>query len=523
MDNDTKNENIRMEEIIKASTTDLGLSAEECLGVKGIDPCTIVIMGATGDLTARKLVPSIFNLYLNDGLPNSFRIVGCGRTKLSDQQFRNKMKDALVSARLMNHTKWPSFAAALSYRSVDYMELTSFISLAESLKALDQKHHTQGNRIFYLALPPSHYKQLAQMVGEAGLGKEKENGNGWSRIVVEKPFGRDLKTAINLNRSIQEHFKEYQIFRIDYYLAKETVQNILIFRFANAIFEPIWNRRYIDHVNITASETLGVEHRAGYYEQAGVIRDMFQNHLMQLLALTAMEAPSLFETNRVRDEKVIVFRSLRPFPVEKLSEYIVLGQYGRGNIDGKPVPAYREESGVSHDSLTPTFARMKVFIDNWRWQGVPFILASGKRMAKKLTEIAIQFKGVPHSMFRKTLGETIEANRLTLGIYPDEKIILTFQTKNPGARVSLRSVTMDFSYQQKYTGPILDAYEKVLIDCMLGDQMLFWRQDGIEQCWSFLTPIISECETCDNREEMLHFYQSGSWEPPDIGHIREYT
>ena len=520
MDNDTKNENIRMEEIIKASAPHLELPAKESLGVKGIEPCTIVIMGATGDLTARKLVPSLFNLYLNDGLPNSFSIVGCGRTKLSDQQFRNKMKDALVAARLMNHSKWPSFAAALSYRSVDYMDLTSLISLAESLRELDQKHNTKGNRIFYLALPPSLYKQLAQMVGQAGLGKERENGNGWSRIVVEKPFGRDLKTAVALNYGIQEYFKEHQIFRIDHYLAKETVQNILIFRFANAIFEPIWNRRYIDHVNITASETLGVEHRAGYYEQAGVIRDMFQNHIMQLLALTAMEAPSLFETNRVRDEKVKVFRSLRPFPVEKLSEHIVLGQYGRGEIYGETVSAYRDEPGVNSHSLTPTFARMKVFIDNWRWQGVPFILTSGKRMAKKLTEIAIQFKGVPHSMFRQTLGETIEANRLALGIYPDEKITLTFQTKNPGAQVCLRSVTMDFSYHQQYTGPILDAYEKVLIDCMLGDQMLFWRQDGIEQCWSFLTPILNECETCADRQEMLHFYKSGSWGPRNMGSIR---
>jgi glucose-6-phosphate 1-dehydrogenase len=286
-----------------------------------------------------------------------------------------------------------------------------------------------------------------------------------------------------------------------------------MFRFANAIFEPIWNRRYIDHVNILASETLGVEHRAGYYEQAGVIRDMFQNHMMQLLALTAMEAPSQFETGSVRDEKVKVFRSLRPFPVEKLHEHIVLGQYGPCKINAKPVPGYREEPGISPDSLTPTFAKMKVFIDNWRWQGVPFFLTSGKRLAKKITEITIQFKEVPHSMFRQTLGERIDANQLTLGIYPDEKVTLTFQTKNPGARVCLRSATLDFSYHQNYTGPILDAYEKVLIDCMLGDQMLFWRQDGIERCWSFLTPILNECETCDNQSEMLQFYESGSWGP----------
>jgi glucose-6-phosphate 1-dehydrogenase len=240
---------------------------------------------------------------------------------------------------------------------------------------------------------------------------------------------------------------------------------------------------------------------------------MFQNHMMQLLALTAMEAPSQFETGRVRDEKVKVFRSLRPFPVEKLNEHIVLGQYGQGKINGKPVPGYREEPNISPDSLTPTFAKMKVFIDNWRWQGVPFFLTSGKRLAKKITEIAIQFKEIPHSMFRQALGERIDANHLTLGIYPDEKVTLTFQTKNPGARVCLRSATLDFSYHQNYTGPILDAYEKVLIDCMLGDQMLFWRQDSLEHCWSFLTPILNECETCDNKSEMLHSYESGSWGP----------
>jgi len=508
-----KNKNNATGPIIEAGTPDPEIQPKDCLEVKHSDPSTIVIMGATGDLTARKLVPALFNLYLNDGLPDSFSIVGCGRTKLNDQQFRGKMETALMATNLMDQTKWHSFAAALSYRSVDYGDLTSFISLAKFLKNLDQKNNTGGNKIFYLALPPSLYKPVAQMLGQAGLSKERENGNGWSRLVIEKPFGRDLKTAVELNQSIQEYFKEHQLYRIDHYLAKETVQNVLMFRFANAIFEPIWNRRYIDHIHITASETLGIEYRAGYYEQAGVIRDMFQNHMMQVLTLTAMEAPSQFETGRVRDEKLKVFRSLRPFPVEKLNEHIVLGQYGQGKINGKPVPGYREEPGVNPNSLTPTFARMKVFIDNWRWQGVPFFLTSGKRLAKKATEIEIQFKGIPHSMFRQTLGETIAANRLILGIYPDEKITLTFQTKNPGTRVCLRSVTMDFSYHQNYTGPILDAYEKVLIDCMLGDQMLFWKQDGVEQCWSFLTPILNECETCGNRSEMLHFYESGSWGP----------
>jgi len=508
-----KNKNNATGPIIEAGTPDPEIQPKDCLGIENSDPCAVVIVGATGDLTARKLVPALFNLYLNDGLPDPFHIVGCGRTKLNDQQFREKMETALMAKGIMNDSKWQAFSDVLHYRSVDYGDLGSFTNLAKFLRELDQKNNTRGNKIFYLALPPSLYRPVAQMLGQAGLSKERENGNGWSRLVIEKPFGRDLKTAVELNQSIQEYFKEHQLYRIDHYLAKETVQNVLMFRFANAIFEPIWNRRYIDHIHITASETLGIEYRAGYYEQAGVIRDMFQNHMMQVLTLTAMEAPSQFETGRVRDEKVKVFHSLRPFPVEKLNEHIVLGQYGQGKINGKPVPGYREEPGVNPNSLTPTFARMKVFIDNWRWQGVPFFLTSGKRLAKKATEIEIQFKGIPHSIFRQTLGETIAANRLILGIYPDEKITLTFQTKNPGTRVCLRSVTMDFSYHQNYTGPILDGYEKVLIDCMLGDQMLFWKQDGVEQCWSFLTPILNECETCGNRSEMLHFYESGSWGP----------
>jgi glucose-6-phosphate 1-dehydrogenase len=269
----------------------------------------------------------------------------------------------------------------------------------------------------------------------------------------------------------------------------------------------------VDYIAITAIEELGVEHRAGYYEQSGVLRDMFQNHMMQLLALTSMEPPSRFEANQVRDETVKVFRSLRPFQVGKLAQNLVLGQYAAGAVNGKAVRAYRDEPGVASDSLTPTFAFMKVNLDNWRWQGVPFYLMSGKRLDQKLTEIAIQFKSVPHSMFRHTLSETIAANRLILGIYPDEKITLTFQTKNPGATVCLRTVTMDFNYQQNSSGPVLDAYARALIDCMLGDQMLFWRQDSVELCWKFLTPILDRCEDCDDQEELLHFYEAGSKGP----------
>ncbi|MBW1944119.1 MAG: glucose-6-phosphate dehydrogenase [Deltaproteobacteria bacterium] len=512
-----KNENSRdLNAFAETSTPDLEIPYDACILEGPPDPCALVIIGASGDLTSRKLVPALYNLFLRKTLPDPFLILGCGRTEMSDQSFRDRMKDSLLEIGGGDLGQWDSFAPMLHYQKVQYDDLSSYDALSQKLKELTQGQEMEGNLIFYLAIPPSLYKTTAQMIGKVGLSREGKDGGGWSRIVVEKPFGRDLNTAIELNRALQEFFEERQIFRIDHYLAKETVQNILMFRFANAIFEPLWNRRYIDYVNITASETLGVEYRAGYYEQAGVIRDMFQNHMMQVLALTAMEPPTLFEADRVREEKVKVYRSLRPFPVDALQDHLILGQYHPGTIDGRRVPAYREEPGVSDDSLTPTFAMMKVFVDNWRWQGVPFYLASGKRLAEKLTQITIQFKQVPHSMFRQTLGDTIKANRLVLGIYPEEKITLTFQTKNPGAVVCLRSVTMDFNYQQSYTGPLLDAYEKVLLDCMMGDQMLFLRQDGVELCWDFLTPIIEECETCGGMADMLHPYEAGGWGPPAI-------
>lgn len=519
MENTTNNQDSERTALASVSTHDLGIDPAECVAPGQTDPCTIVIAGATGDLTARKLIPALFHLYLNEGLPQPFQIVGCGRTEIDDIEFRNRMENALKSTELWDQTGWQAFSSALHYRSIDYEDLSSYRILADSLRDLDLTHQTLGNRIFYIALPPVLYKTVAQMIGRAGLSEELTSGTGWSRIVVEKPFGINLETAMDLDRSLHEHFNENQIFRIDHYLAKETVQNVLMFRFANSLFEPIWNRRYIDHVSITAIETLGVEHRAGYYERSGVLRDMFQNHMMQLLALIAMEPPSRFEADLVRDEKSKVFGALRPFPIDDLQNHLVLAQYSAGEIDNKPVPAYREEPDVDPESLTPTYARMKVFLDNWRWQGVPFYMTSGKRLDRKLTEIAIQFKTVPHSLFRHILGETIVANRLIMGIYPDERITLKFQTKNPGARVCLRTVTMDFHYQQSYTGPILDAYEKVLIDCILGDQMLFWRQDGVERSWSFLTPVLDRCEGCDEQHDMLDFYEAGSKGPAAVSKL----
>jgi len=505
--------------IISAFAPETGGLTAQCAITEPLDPCTIVIFGATGDLTARKLIPALFNLYHHHGLPERFVIVGCGRTWLTDLEFRSKLEKALPASDSFGLDGWHDFAGHLFYRAIDYDDRSSYAQLAATLTSLDEKNHTGGNRIFYLALPPSLYQPVARRIGQAGLSEENTDGHGWVRLVVEKPFGRDFKTAVELNKGVQEYFKEHQIFRIDHYLAKETVQNVLMFRFANAIFEPVWNRRYIEYVSVNALETLGVEHRAGYYEQAGVLRDMFQNHMMQLLALIAMEPPSRFKAEQVRDERIKVFRSLRPFSTDNIADHLVLGQYGSGRIDAKNVQAYREESGVDPDSLTPTFARMKVFLDNWRWQGVPFYLTSGKRLAKKITEISIQFRDVPHSMFREVLGEAISANRITLGIFPDEKITLTFQTKQPGARVCLRPVTMNFDYHLNDTGPVLEAYEKVLLDCILGDHMLFWRQDGVERCWWFLTPILAACEKCEDRGRKLHLYESGSWGPKENHHV----
>jgi glucose-6-phosphate 1-dehydrogenase len=502
--------------VAKTKTLDLEMPSCDCVRSGKLDPCTIVIVGASGDLTSRKLIPALFNLSLQDGLPDSYNIVGCARTELSDEDFRNRMKTAATVAGGSDNSDWDNFAANLFYQTLKYDEPSSFDSLNQFLTHLDEAKRTGGNTIFYLATPPHLYLTLARMIGRAGIAAEGQNGRGWSRIVVEKPFGRDLQTAIELDQGLHEHFKEQQIFRIDHYLAKETVQNVLMLRFANSIFEPVWDRRYIEYVAVTAAESLGVEHRAGYYEEAGVLRDMFQNHMMQLLSLIAMEPPSRFEAEQVRDEKAKVFRSLRPFPVDDLGQYLVLGQYGPGMAGGVKVPGYRDEPEVDPGSLTPTFASMKVFIDNWRWQGVPFYLSSGKRLARKLTELVVQFREVPHSLFRHLFVEQISANRLTLGIHPEEKISLVFQSKNPGATVRLRPVTMDFNYNQNYSGPVLDAYQKVLIDCIIGDHMLFWRQDGVELCWSFLTPILEGCETCHTQAEMLRPYAAGSWGPPSF-------
>jgi glucose-6-phosphate 1-dehydrogenase len=476
-------------------------------------PCSIIIFGGSGDLAARKLIPALYNLFLHKALPDPINIVGASRTRMSDESFKDRLYGFLDEQVEVDQGRWQEFSKKIFYQTITYDNADSYLELADFLAKLDKKNHTPENRLFYLAVPPTLYPVIGGHLGNAGLADEGENGEHWSRIVVEKPFGRDLESARELDRVLHHSFTEDQIFRIDHYLAKETIQNILMLRFANTIFEPLWDRGFIDHVGIITTEKLGVEHRAGYYEQSGVLRDMFQNHLMQLLALTAMEPPSHFMADRVRDEKVKVFRALKPLQKDDVGDNLILGQYGAGQIDNKPVCGYRDEEGVAPDSLTPTFAMLRVFVDNWRWRNVPFYLVSGKRMERKETKIVIQFKNVPHSMFRNVIDENILANRLILGVYPDEEISLTFQTKNPGAKECLRPVTMDFKYKSVISKTKLGAYEMVLLDCILGDHMLFWRQDGVELSWSFLKPVLDLCESCINNKDDLQFYPAGSLGP----------
>jgi len=501
-----------MDEEARSENSESAAGPSCAWGERKVSPALIVIFGATGDLAARKLIPALFNLYFNKTFPEPGAIIGCGRSELDSHSFRNQLRRECPAA-TGNHPRWPEFAALLHYRVVGYDDQASYRDLASYLAGLNERLGAEGNLLFDLAVPPELYPIIGTGLIEAGLAREGGEGRGWVRLVVEKPFGHDLESARELDRVLHRGFREAQVFRIDHYLAKETVQNAIMLRFANTIFEPLWNRNFIDHVGIVAAEELGVEGRAGYYEKAGVLRDMFQNHMLQLLALITMEPPTLFSAERVRDEQVKVFRSLRSFTEGGEADIPVLGQYGPGRIGARTVPGYRQEKGVPADSLTPTFAMLRVFIDNWRWQDVPFYLISGKRLPRKDTRLVIQFKEVPHSMFAGVLGDTISANRLTLSIFPEEEIRLSFQAKIPGHRVCLRNVDLDFRYYDDYRGRVLDAYEKVLLDCINGEQMFFWRQDGVEAAWEFLAPLIDVCENCGDRADKLLHYEAGSWGP----------
>jgi glucose-6-phosphate 1-dehydrogenase len=454
-------------------------------------------------------MPALFRLFSKGMLSDRFFVLGTSRVAMDDGRFRREMREAAREAVApFDEDQWSAFADRIYYSPFEYGDAESYTAaLAGRLPELERRHDTRGNRVYYLAVPPTVFPDVIGNLGALGLSRED---GGCRHVVIEKPFGRDLESSRRLNRLLHQSFRERQVFRIDHYLAKETVQNILMFRFANSIFEPLWNRRYVDHVQITAAESIGVEHRAGYYEGAGVLRDMFQNHMFQLLCLTAMEPPSAFIADRVQDEKAKVLRSLRRFPLEELADSIVLGQYGRGKPDGREVPSYREEQGVSRESVTPTYAAMKLFVDNWRWHGVPFYLRSGKRLSSRKTEISIHFKAVPHSMFPDSVAGPIEPNTLTLRIQPDEGMSVSFQTKQPGTRVCLGPVEMAYAYPR---GVHLDAYEWVLLDCMLGDHMLFMREDGVELAWSALTPVLERIESA--MQVPLRFYSAGAEGPEE--------
>ncbi len=476
-------------------------------------PCGIIIFGASGDLTYRKLIPALFSLYSRNLLPDEFFIVGCARTEMSDEGFRDNAQKAINSTtKSLDQTQLNGFLKRLSYHTGDYHNIESYRLLSVKLMELDKTYSTDGNHVFYLATPPDLYCPIIQMLNSIGLTKEPDDRRRYVHIVFEKPFGRDLKSAMALDKELHNALLEHQIYRIDHYLGKETVQNILMFRFANAVFEPIWNRRYVDHVQITVAETLGIEHRAGYFERSGLLRDIFQNHILQMLALVSMEPPTSFNADRVRDERVKLLRSLRPFPIDDLGKFIIRGQYTAGKIDGIDVVGYREEKGVAPDSQIETFVSAKVYIDNWRWQGVPFYIRSGKRLARKLSEIAIVFKSVPHSMFHPLPAELLANNVLVMNVQPEEGISLTIQAKQPGAKLCMTSLTMAFRYRDILGIEMPDAYERLLLDCMLGDQTLFWRSDDVESAWAFVTPVLQKWEE-DPNVCPLSFYQSGSWGP----------
>jgi len=452
------------------------------------DSCVLVIFGASGDLTRRKLIPALYDLACAGCMHHRFNVLGVGRTRISSEGFRERMREAASisnDARGFTDWCWADFERRLDYFVGDPNDSAFYPQLREHLEALE-KSGASPNRLFYISTPASVAGPIVEGLAAAGLN---HNENGWSRIVLEKPFGHDLESARALNRTVRGVFDEHDIFRIDHYLGKETVQNLLVFRFGNAMFEPIWNRNYVDHVEITAAETVGVGSRAAFYEETGALRDMVANHLLQLLAVTAMEPPISFDADSVREQKVQVLRSIRPMSVEDIAARTVRGQYGPGEVDGRPVPGYRQEKGVNPGSNTETYAAVEMYVDNWRWAGVPFYIRTGKRLPQHLTEVKVHFKRTPQALFARTADEQVGQNVVTIAIQPNEGISISFSAKRPGPQMETVAVQADFSYEAAFGKATPVAYETLLLDAMRGDATLFTRDDEVEAEWRIITPI----------------------------------
>ncbi len=465
---------------------------------------TIVIFGASGDLTYRKLIPALYHLYANGNLPDDFAILGASRTDYTDESFREYQSRTLTEKESIDGETLTRFVQHLYYQSLDTANADDYGKLKTRLEQLDKKHHTDGNTVYYMSTPPSLYGVIPECLAKHGLNKED---HGWKNIIVEKPFGYDLESAKNLDAQIHACFEEHQIYRIDHYLGKETVQNLLVLRFSNAMFEPLWNRNYIDHVEITSAEYIGVEERGGYYDGAGAVRDMFQNHLLQVLAMVGMEPPSVIDADAMRDESVKVMQCFRPLSRDDLHKNLVLGQYTESYVRGTLLPGYRDEHGVADDSRTETYVGLKMFIDNWRWNGVPFYVRTGKRLPTRVTEVVIHFKKTPHPVF----GLYAPENKLIIRIQPDEGILLSFGLKEPGAGFKAKEVSMDFHYQDLKEVNMLTAYERLILDCMNSDATLFARTDAVQACWEFVQPIL------EHKKDPKHLfgYAAGTWGPKE--------
>ena len=490
------------------------------------DPCVFVIFGATGDLTQRKLLPTLAHLFHDHPVPQPFSIVAFARRPMNHEQWRGMALDS-INKYMPEDDKLDSraqqeFVQHLYYCQSDFNDREGYQKLANMLDLLDEEKGTQGNRIFYLATPPTTYSEIIHQLGGAGLARpQNSNGNeeSWTRLVIEKPFGRDLASAQKLNRELARIFRENQIYRIDHYMGKETVQNLLAFRFANGIFEPLWNQKYIDHVQVVVAESLGIGTRAEYYEESGAIRDMVQNHIMQVLCLTAMEPPVAFDADAIRDEKVKVMRAIPLFTTEQVAKNTVRGQYTAGVVEGEPVVGYKEEPGVAPNSTTETYVALKLFIENWRWADVPFYIRTGKRLPKRCTEVTIQFKRVPHQLYKPSETKGLVPNRLTIRIQPNEGITLKFAAKVPGAARHLSSVDMDFSYASAFGIQPPEAYERLIADCMLGDSTLFIRRDEVEASWRIVDCIINAWKNMP--ADTLYPYPAGTWGPPEADALIE--